>query len=256
MKKVLIINFHELCSTVNAPKGQKKIYTFEPEKFIAFLDFISLRKIPVVALHEMTTGAVKEDHSIALTFDDGNESDYSTVYPLLQSYDLKAAFFLSVNAVNEQKHGWDRIIEMSKNPGITFGSHSMTHRRMADLSTMDADYELRYSKQYIEDKINMPVKYFALPFGVWDKRIVSLSRQAGYASIFTTNVQLNYPELHPYLIHRWSPTSHTSLKLLEQMVTFDPVIMQGKIWVSAVKRAGKKVLGTKFSDRINQWSHS
>ncbi len=60
---------------------------------------------------------------------------------------------------------WDQIIEMSIDPLVTFGAHTVSHQALSKLSGIDAFQEIQNSKQIIESKINKKVEHFAYPFG-------------------------------------------------------------------------------------------
>ena len=53
---------------------------------------------------------------------------------------------------------------MSKN-GISFGSHTVSHPVLSDISLEEAITEIVESKKIIEEKIQKPVVSFAYPFG-------------------------------------------------------------------------------------------
>jgi peptidoglycan/xylan/chitin deacetylase (PgdA/CDA1 family) len=253
MKKVLILNFHELSQNKGA--NPKTAYTFGADKFITIIDFIKKNKIPVISLHDLTNNFVNEDLSIALTFDDGNTSDFSIAYPILESNGLPATFFLTLNQIHQNQITWHNVSEMIKNEKITIGSHGITHRRMTELSSNEQANELLHSKQFIESKIKKSVDYFAMPYGVWDDHTIEISKRIGYKALFTTHVQINYPELYPHIFHRWSVTSNTSVDLLEKMITFNPGVLRRKIWSSKIKKLSKSVLGKNLSETLNSIYH-
>lgn len=252
MKKVLVINFHRLCNNNSTYEGLKDVYSFDAIKFAAIVDFIKKQKIPVISLYDLITNSVKEEQSIALTFDDGNATDFSAAFPLLEASGLQATFFPTLSQIKKNQISWDQIIKMSESKNITIGSHGISHTRMTELTDNEVERELRYSKQFIEEKINKTVDFFSLPYGVWNNQVVELSKKAEYKAILTTNVKINHPELHPYIIHRWSPHSSTSVDIINKMITFNPVSLHRKIWTSRLKKLGKKILGDSLSEKLNQ----
>lgn len=74
---------------------------------------------------------------------------------------------------------WPEIEEMH-GAGISFGSHSKTHRIMTRLDMEDAKAEITESKAIIESHLGTPVKAFAYPNGDWNKALWSLVIAAGY----------------------------------------------------------------------------
>ena len=59
---------------------------------------------------------------------------------------------------------WTEVREMSKH-GIFFGSHTMSHPVLSDISVEEARREIFESKNIIEEQIQKPVTTFAYPYG-------------------------------------------------------------------------------------------
>ncbi|MCA9859547.1 MAG: polysaccharide deacetylase family protein, partial [Thermomicrobiales bacterium] len=76
---------------------------------------------------------------------------------------------------------WDEIEELAK-LGHEIGSHTMSHRRLSDLSTDEIQSELSHSKERLESRMG-PIRHFAWPFGRFfhvDRRAVRATFDAGY----------------------------------------------------------------------------
>lgn len=83
---------------------------------------------------------------------------------------------------------WDDVREMTRTPGITFGSHGVTHARLSQLSDHDVRQELAGSKSRIEAEIQRPVRFFSYPYGeLGDRHDLSTSylKSAGFESALT-----------------------------------------------------------------------
>lgn len=74
---------------------------------------------------------------------------------------------------------WKQIDEMSKG-GMEFGSHTMSHPFLENLSEEEIMYELRESKLVIERSINKEVKAVAYPSGSYDRRVLYCAKKCGY----------------------------------------------------------------------------
>lgn len=77
------------------------------------------------------------------------------------------------------------LVELSKNPWVTLGSHTITHPILKNCSSMQQEDELRGSKRILENWLNKPVSYFAYPNGDYDARTLDLVKQSGYRLSFT-----------------------------------------------------------------------
>jgi peptidoglycan/xylan/chitin deacetylase (PgdA/CDA1 family) len=59
---------------------------------------------------------------------------------------------------------WDQVRAMSRE-GVSFGSHTMTHPAVSQLTEGQLDTEIGQSKALLEERIGKPIKHFAFPFG-------------------------------------------------------------------------------------------
>lgn len=121
-----------------------------------------------------------------LTFDDGNSSDFTHVYPLLQNYGFKAIFFIITDCIGKDDFlSRDNISEMSSN-GMIFGSHSHTHIPLTKLSLRQLKYELSKSKAILEDLLHKEIDILSYPFGDFNVFVQNVALDCGYKYIFTS----------------------------------------------------------------------
>lgn len=129
---------------------------------------------------------------ISLTFDDGLRCHFEFALPLLNRYGVPATFFLVANQDSALKDGlrhprW-RKTEWSKSDiqlframvqqGHEIGSHSVHHRQ--PFLDRDPAYEAEYSKQWIEDRIQVETPSYCYPFCHFTDPIRDAVIRAGY----------------------------------------------------------------------------
>ena len=82
---------------------------------------------------------------------------------------LKGLFDLSEDEIYELTQNlmlnWEQVDELSKSPLITFGSHSISHSVLRNLSDKEVFYEIDKSVNIIEERTKRKINYFAYPFG-------------------------------------------------------------------------------------------
>ncbi len=107
---------------------------------------------------------------------------------------------------------WDQVREM-RSAGMSFGSHTMTHRVLSQLKVEDREYELSASKVLIEDRIGGPVEDFAYPFGKRaDYGPTARELQSfGYRSAVTAESGANRPSASLYELRRMSTGGEESM---------------------------------------------
>jgi len=102
--------------------------------------------------------------------------------------------------------GWNEIRKMSKD-GISFGAHTITHPVLGGLSASRLEEEIVGSKKTVENRLQMPVKHFAYPFGKHvdfsgaAKKAVQI---AGFSTAVTTIAGVNGREQDPLELKRVS----------------------------------------------------
>ena len=277
--KFLILCYHGI-----GESGNPLIPSTSRESFKAQMRF--LREHYRIASMEEVCGELRSDSisapGIAITFDDGYRSVYTTAFPILREYNIPATVYLTLetvetgqvawydcvflamsmvpsgklcfdlegpwhfelNSPQQRLHAalevvaflrslpnsrrrelfalferkmdlsasaisgriltWEQIHTMSR-AGISFGSHTLTHPVVSQLSQAELAAELSDSKRLLEERIGSPVLDFAFPFGkvsdCSDAALEMLSH-CGYRSAVTTIPGVNTPRLNQYELRR------------------------------------------------------
>jgi peptidoglycan/xylan/chitin deacetylase (PgdA/CDA1 family) len=95
---------------------------------------------------------------------------------------------------SEQFMSWDEIREVNRN-GVAIGSHTQTHRVLATLSENDQKWELRASKEALENRLERPVRTIAYPvgrYGQFTPATMRAARECGYECAFSFHTGANY----------------------------------------------------------------
>lgn len=176
-------------------------YGIAPEQLESHLDSLLAKGHRFVDLETvaraMTAGGVVPDGAILLTFDDGYADLYDAFPSILEPRGIPAVVF----AVSGQVGGtnsWDQKLGASTlrllgreqlqelgGRGLAIGSHSVTHRSLVTLPAPELEAELRESADHLVSLgLPRPVA-LAYPYGLWDQRVASAAKAAGYLLAFT-----------------------------------------------------------------------
>ena len=91
---------------------------------------------------------------------------------------------------------WDQIKEMSRDPLIEFGPHTVSHPTLSQLSETDAKDEMIQSKKIIESHTGMEAKHFSYPFGTNREAGIREFKLAGSCG-FKTSTTTRYGNIFP-----------------------------------------------------------
>ena len=161
---------------------------------------------------------------IALTFDDGYRSVYENAWPVLHRHGISATIFLVADCIGTTNR-WDaqgpqeplldygHIAEM-KATGISFGSHTCTHRPLTDLSSEEALEELMRSRTALETLLKQPITTLAYPYNKQNRTVRGLARQAGYRAAVLGRGRLNARWTNPQGLMRIAVHGETTLEAL------------------------------------------
>lgn len=155
---------------------------------------------------------VKLDYKpIIITFDDGYRDAYTDAYRILRKYNLTATFYIITDVVGYPYYmTWDMIKEMS-NSKMKFGSHSLSHPDLRNVSDADLDSQLRYSKDKLEKELNIKIDNFCYPSGKYDEKTISKLKELGYRNAVTTKTGIANETSNIYEIPRLRIQNNTNI---------------------------------------------
>ncbi|OFY72485.1 MAG: hypothetical protein A2275_17990 [Bacteroidetes bacterium RIFOXYA12_FULL_35_11] len=157
---------------------------------------------------------------VAFTFDDGFEECFTKIAPVLDSYNLKAAFFVNpgfidgnenyrqnflknIVCINSPKNpmSWNQLIKLKNNNHI-IGAHTLDHQRLQ--AAPEAETQIVKCKELIQEKTNGTCDYFAFPYGrLEDFDELSLQIASKYYKfIFSQSDYRNYFSFQGKVINR------------------------------------------------------
>ena len=72
---------------------------------------------------------------------------------------------------------------MAASPWVTIGAHSCYHNDLARILVDDAAFELKRSKQFLEEITGKEIKSFAFPYGSYSPEVIATAKEAGYTQL-------------------------------------------------------------------------
>lgn len=190
MARVPVIMYHDILPE------KEVFFDVTPEELREDFELIRDRGLTPISLDQLVahlrTGMPLPEKPVLLTFDDGYVGHYEHVLPIMEEFGYPAVFSIFPAKPNGDVAGrstltWEQLQEMAQNPLVTIASHSVTHPR--DLREIEETDELVQevvdSKQELEAKLGIPIRYFTYPEGKYDKRVLKVVKEAGYTAALT-----------------------------------------------------------------------
>lgn len=163
-----------------------------PESFARQMEFLHKNNYNVISLEKAVPYIARKARppakTIAVTFDDGFENNYTEAYPILKKYNIPATMFVIVNRVGSPGFvTWEQVKEMSNSGLITVGSHTKVHFWLLGMDKRFLDDEIIGSKNILEEKLGRNVNTFCYPMGSFDKDSKKAVEDAGYVCAVSTS---------------------------------------------------------------------
>ena len=156
----IILMLHEISETLD----EKRSCSLCKDKF----EFLLSQFDNWSSLDDIIVNKAKK--RICLTFDDGYADIYNIVYPLCKERNIPFTVFVTCNLIDTENHlSKEQLLDLSKSPIVTIGSHDLNHVPLPSLSSDKQFSELVDSKEKLETLIGKPVKYLAYPYGQQNK---------------------------------------------------------------------------------------
>lgn len=189
MARVPVMMYHDILPE------KEVFFDVTPEELREDFELIRDRGLTPISLDQLVshlrTGMPLPEKPILLTFDDGYVGHYEHVLPMMEEFGYPAVFSIFPAKPNGDIAGrstltWEQLQEMTQNPLVTIASHSVTHPR--DLRDKEGDELVREvvdSKQELEAKLGIPIRYFTYPEGKYDETVLEAVEEAGYVAALT-----------------------------------------------------------------------
>ncbi|MBB2909118.1 peptidoglycan/xylan/chitin deacetylase (PgdA/CDA1 family) [Streptosporangium becharense] len=124
---------------------------------------------------------------VRITFDDGNASDVEIALPRLLDRGLTAEFFVLAGLLGEPGRLDRAGVRELVAAGMRVGSHGWAHRDWRRLDARQATQEITDAGRLLGEIVGRPVSRVAIPFGSYDRHVLSRLRRARVTRAYTSD---------------------------------------------------------------------
>jgi peptidoglycan/xylan/chitin deacetylase (PgdA/CDA1 family) len=189
-----------------------KVSTFEGQ-----LDILAKDGYTIVPLHQALDVLQKRTPMpakpiAAITVDDGHESVYKYLFPIVKERHIPVTLFIYPSAISNASYAltWDQLREMKASGLVDIQCHTYWHpdfRKEKKKQTPDAyakfvDMQLNKSRAKLDQELGTHIDLLAWPYGIYDPELEAAAQHAGYRAALAYDGLVAHPGDDSFAIHR------------------------------------------------------
>ena len=149
----------------------------------------------------LTKGMPLPSRPVMLTYDDGDADQYNIAASEMAKYGFKGVYFVMTVSLGRSIYMTKEQVKKLSDEGNVIGSHTWNHQDVRHYTDADWDKQLTASVRQLEEIIGKPVKYFAYPFGAWNKDALAALKKRNITAAFQLSTKMD-PDDPLYTIRR------------------------------------------------------
>ena len=168
------------------------------------------------------------EKSVVITADDGWQSVYTYLYPLVKKYHFPVTLFIYPETISSGKNTmtWEELHELQNTGLFDIEGHTYSHPNFKQERKHISEeryekfvaHELAGSKAILEKKMNKPITLLAWPFGIYDDYLENAAKKAGYTMAFTINYEAANKSYRPMAEPRFMIVASQSMNTFTGIV--------------------------------------
>lgn len=181
-------------------------YNVPVEDFCRQLDYLQEQGYTTISIRDFLRAKKGlqqlPEKPVILTFDDGYESNYTELLPLLEERGMKATVFMVANSIGREKYlSWEQLKDM-QHRGIEIGSHTANHLPLTAMDGETARSEVKLSKLLMEWNGVETIYTLSYPNGKYTEELRDMLREEEYLAAVTGDAGLNTMDTDTYQLQR------------------------------------------------------
>jgi peptidoglycan/xylan/chitin deacetylase (PgdA/CDA1 family) len=188
-KEVPILCYHQIRDWKPTDSKVSKDYIMPPADLKAEMKMLADSGyhtiLPDQLYAYLTKGEPLPSKPVMLTFDDTDEDQYTVAWPEMKKYGFKGVFFIMTVSLNRKPHYMtkEQVKELS-DAGNVIGSHTWDHHNVRKYQGNDWVILIDKPTKQLEAITGKQIRYFAFPFGLWNREALPELRKRGFIAAF------------------------------------------------------------------------
>jgi peptidoglycan/xylan/chitin deacetylase (PgdA/CDA1 family) len=207
--------------------------TLTPQRFESQIKWLKENGYTIIPLKEaveylQAKRSTLPPKSVVITVDDGWQSVYKYLLPIVQKYHIPVTLFIYPQTISVGKNAmtWEELKDLQKIGLFDIQGHTNWHPnfKQEKRKRSAADYEkfvqaqLVNSKKILEEKLGTPVTLLAWPFGIYDAYLEQAAAKAGYEMAFSIDARTANRSYKPMAQPRFMIIEGQSMKTFTAIV--------------------------------------
>lgn len=201
--KIPILLYHDFVTILPADDPDGYNYINTPKSFEENITYLLEKGYTFISIEELNDAIDKKiklpEKPILISLDDGYNSVYELIYPILKKYNVKASIFIVTGLIGKEQDGkkylsWNECEEMQNSGLVEVFSHSTRHVFYNRLDVSEIERDVLESYQIIEENLGkQDLKVFAYPYGAYNAKTVQVLKENGI-DMQVYDIGMNYLE--------------------------------------------------------------
>jgi peptidoglycan/xylan/chitin deacetylase (PgdA/CDA1 family) len=215
---VPILMYHSISDDLDQRRGPYFRTVTSPARFRRHMSMLRARGVRALtfceAVRQMAEPAsASRAPAVVVTFDDGYLDFKTTAFPIMQEFGVSATVFVSTGYIGRPFIDGrpcmnENDIVALADQGVEFGSHTVTHPQLLNVSRTQMRDELEQSRLAMTSILGHAVGSFSYPFRfpseqpAFTKELTAALAACGYRQGVTTTIGVTRPADPPYFQRR------------------------------------------------------
>ncbi len=131
---------------------------------------------------------------VMITFDDTDKEQFEIGASEMNKYGFKGVFFIMTISINRKRYMSEEELKQLSDSGHAVETHTWDHNMVTKYKGATWDTQLVMPKTRVERITGKPVRYFAYPFGLWNKEAIPEIKNRGYKMAFILSTKRDLTE--------------------------------------------------------------
>jgi peptidoglycan/xylan/chitin deacetylase (PgdA/CDA1 family) len=197
-KEVPVLCYHHIRDAKPRDSENMKSYSVSPSSFASQMKALSdsgfTSILPDQLYDYLLYNGVLPPKPVMITFDDTDGEQYSIGAAEMQKFGFRGVFFIMTVAINRPNYMTKEQIRNLSDSGHVIAAHTWDHHMVTKYAGTDWDIQLSKPTKQLEAITGKPVKYFAYPFGLWNKAAIPELKSRGYQLAFILSTKRDSTE--------------------------------------------------------------